>query len=275
MENSGANSGKNFGVWKKIVLISVLALVITSQLVIVVFKPYISAKLIDLAKKYTRGRFVCTLNANGEHVAKLYKISGKKEKLIRSVTGNSCIFSRPKVNAGFFIFASGGGGGATPYESGKNGEIISKHKQITNPVIVIKIGKGGTGTYIDENNNTKTIRFFTHVNWESLLDEEEVESITIPQEYILDGQDYNLTLPKDVNLYGVKGEGEGEDEAGNIKHLYVNGDEYTVVEEPDPDTEPDEGTGEDGTGGTGNPDAGTTPGTPGTEDPTTGDNYRR
>lgn len=123
---------------------------------------------------------------------------------------------------------------------------------------------------IDENNNTKTIRFFTHVNWESLLDEEEVESITIPQEYILDGQDYNLTLPKDVNLYGVKG--EGEDEAGNIKHLYVNGDEYTVVEEPDPDTEPDEGTGEDGTGGTGNPDAGTTPGTPGTEDPTTGDN---
>ncbi len=153
MENSGANSGKNFGVWKKIVLISVLALVITSQLVIVVFKPYISAKLIDLAKKYTRGRFVCTLNANGEHVAKLYKISEKKEKLIRSVTGNSCIFSRPKVNAGFFIFATGGGGGATPYESGKNGEIISKHKQITNPVIVIKIGKGGTGTYIDENNN--------------------------------------------------------------------------------------------------------------------------
>ena len=119
-----------------------------------------------------------------------------------------------------------------------------------------------------EEGDTQTIRFFTHVNWESLLKEEEVESITIPQKYILDGQGYNLILPKDVNLYGVK----EEDEAGNIKHLYVNGDEYTVVEEPDPDTEPDEGTGEDGTGGTGNPDAGTTPETPETEGPTTGDN---
>lgn len=119
-----------------------------------------------------------------------------------------------------------------------------------------------------EEGETQTIRFFTHVDWESLLKEEEVESITIPQKYILDGQGYNLILPKDVNLYGVK----EEDEAGNIKHLYVNGDEYTVVEEPDPDTEPDEGTGEDGTGGTGNPDAGTTPETSGTEDPATGDN---
>lgn len=119
-----------------------------------------------------------------------------------------------------------------------------------------------------EEGETQTIRFFTHVDWESLLKEEEVESITIPQKYILDGQGYNLILPKDVNLYGVK----EEDEAGNIKHLYVNGDEYTVVEEPDPDTEPDEGTGEDGTGGTGNPDAGTTPETSETEDPATGDN---
>ncbi len=137
----------------KAVISALLIIFVLSQLVLVVFKPYISAKLINFAKKYTRGRFVCTLNTQGEHVARLYKINGKEEKLVHSATGNSCIFSRPKVNAGFFIFASGGGGGATPYESGKNGEIISKHKQITNPVIVIKIGKGGTGTYIDENNN--------------------------------------------------------------------------------------------------------------------------
>lgn len=113
---------------------------------------------------------------------------------------------------------------------------------------------------IDTEGDTQTIRFFTHVDWSKATG-----NITIPEDYVLDGQGYNLTLPKDVNLYGVKG--EGEDEAGNIKHLYVNGDEYTVVEEPDPDTEPDEGTGEDGTGGTGNPDAGTTPRTPGTEAP--------
>lgn len=92
---------------------------------------------------------------------------------------------------------------------------------------------------IDESNNTKTIRFFTHVDWNGAT-----EDITIPEDYVLDGQGYNLTLPEGMNLYGVKG--EGEDEAGNIKNLYVNGDEdeYTVVEEPDPDTEPDEGTGE-------------------------------
>lgn len=139
--------------WIKIIPASVLVFVLLSQLIRVVFKPYINAKAIDFAKKYTRGRFVCTLNAKGEHIGKLYKINGKEEKLIHSATGESCIFSRPKVNAGFFVFASGGGGGATPYESGKNGEIISKHKQITNPVITIKIGKGGEGTYIDKDGN--------------------------------------------------------------------------------------------------------------------------
>lgn len=103
---------------------------------------------------------------------------------------------------------------------------------------------------IDEGNNTKTIRFFTHVDWSEATDD-----ITIPDGYVLDGQGYKLTLPEGMNLYGVKG--EGEDEAGNIKNLYVNEDEdeYTVVEEPEPEPEPD-------------PD----PGTPGTEDPTTGDN---
>lgn len=108
---------------------------------------------------------------------------------------------------------------------------------------------------IDTEGDTQTIRFFTHVDWESLLlDEEEVESITIPQEYILDGQGYNLTLPKGMKIYGVK---EGEDEAGNIKNLYVNGNEYEFEEKPEPE-QPDEGTGEggneDGTGGTDNPD---------------------
>ena len=137
----------------KMVLAIFLSIFVLIQLIFVVFKPYISTKAIDFAKKYTRGRFVCTLNSQGEHVGRLYKINGKEEKLIRTVTGNSCIFSRPKVNAGFFIFASGGGGGATPFESGKNGEIISKHRQITEPVIVIKVGKGGSGTYVDESNN--------------------------------------------------------------------------------------------------------------------------
>lgn len=87
---------------------------------------------------------------------------------------------------------------------------------------------------IDEGNNTKTIRFFTHVDWSGAT-----EDITIPEGYILDGQGYKLTLPESVNLYGVKG--EGEDEAGNIKNLYVNEDEdeYTVVEEPEPEPEPD------------------------------------
>ena len=137
----------------KTALILILSLILICQLVIVVFKPYISAEAINLAKKYTRGRFVCTLNTKGEHVGRLYKINGKEEKLIHMATGESCIFSRPKVNAGFLVFASGGGGGATPYESGKNGEIISKHKKITSPVIVIKIGKGGEGTHLDRDGN--------------------------------------------------------------------------------------------------------------------------
>lgn len=94
---------------------------------------------------------------------------------------------------------------------------------------------------IDEENGTKTIRFFTHIDWSSLL--EEVENITIPKGYILDGQGYNLILPKGISLYGTK---ENE-EKGNIKNLYVNGEEYKFVEktepeQPDKDTEDEEET---------------------------------
>ena len=102
---------------------------------------------------------------------------------------------------------------------------------------------------IDTEGDTQTIRFFTHVDWESLLEEEEVESITIPQEYTLDGQGYNLILPKGVTLYGDKGEnGKGSE---NIQHLYVNEEEYEFKEEPEPEPDPE---------------------TPETEGPTTGDN---
>lgn len=114
---------------------------------------------------------------------------------------------------------------------------------------------------IDENTNTQTIRFFTHVDWSGATG-----AITIPEGYVLDGQGYNLILPEDVTLYGDKGESEEE----NIKNLYVNENEYEFEEEAEPE-QPDEGTGEDGnengTGGTGNPDAGTTPETPETEVP--------
>lgn len=207
----------------------------------------------------------------------LLATSGESETGAVQLKGNQCLHIRMQV-------ADGSGTGIYSYITDWNTEPMENVPQHRVPGIYTQedaeallnalLNDTDIPAYLidGEEGDTQTIRFFTHVNWESLLDEEEVESITIPQEYILDGQGYNLTLPKDVNLYGVKGEGEGEDEAGNIKHLYVNGDEYTVVEEPDPDTEPDEGTGEDGTGGTGNPDAGTTPGTPGTEDPTTGDN---
>lgn len=83
---------------------------------------------------------------------------------------------------------------------------------------------------IDENTNTQTIRFFTHVDWSGATG-----AITIPEGYVLDGQGYNLILPEDVTLYGDKGESEEE----NIKNLYVNGDEYKFEEEPEPEPEPE------------------------------------
>lgn len=103
-----------------------------------------------------------------------------------------------------------------------------------------------------EDDEVRTIRFFTHVDWSSLLEGEEVESITIPEGYILDGQGYNLILPKDFPLYGTT-----DNEEENIKNLYLNGKEYTFAENvpelPDEDTEDEEET----TGGGEN--EGTTP----------------
>lgn len=129
-------------------LIAVCVLIIVILLVTVVFRPVFLNIYITVAKKYTRGRFVCTLDNKGNHIGKLYKFSGNKTELIHKSVSNSCIFSRPKINAGFFVFAIGGGGGATPYEGGHSGQIISKHIRIDKPVIVIKIGKGGKGTYV-------------------------------------------------------------------------------------------------------------------------------
>lgn len=118
---------------------------------ITVFMPYFYSKKIAIAKKYARGRFVCTLDENGQHIASLYKLNGNnKPKLISKKENNSCVFTTPKLNVGFFVFAIGGGGGATPYEDGKPGEVISKHKNITNPVIIIKVGQGGNGTFLNK-----------------------------------------------------------------------------------------------------------------------------
>lgn len=132
-------------------LIAVFSLIILSLLFSVVFKPVFSNIYISLAKKYARGQFICTLDNNGQHLGRLYKFNGTtdKKELVHTSISNSCIFSRPKINAGFFVFAIGGGGGATPYEGGKSGQIISKHIRINKPVIVIKIGKGGKGTYLE------------------------------------------------------------------------------------------------------------------------------
>lgn len=132
-------------------LIAVFSLIIISALFSVVFKPVFSNIYISFAKKYTRGRFVCTLDNKGQHVGKLYKFVNGKPDLIHTSVSNSCIFSRPKINAGFFVLAIGGGGGATPYEGGNHGQIISKHLGINKPVIVINIGHGGKGTYVDGN----------------------------------------------------------------------------------------------------------------------------
>lgn len=128
----------------------IFASIIAIALFLVVLKPVFVSKYINFAKKHAKGQYVCTLDNSGNHVAKLYKISNGEKTLIKTTQSNSCIFSRPKVNAGFFVFLIGGGGGATPYESGNAGEIISKYKLIKDPVIVIKIGKGGQGTHIDK-----------------------------------------------------------------------------------------------------------------------------
>ncbi len=133
-------------------LIIIFSLALMISLFKIVLKPVFLNHYIAHASKYTRGRFVCSLDNQGRHVGKLYKINNGEKMLVRTTISNSCIFSRPKINAGFFVIAIGGGGGATPYGSGKPGQIISKHKPISEPVIVINIGKGGKGTYVDEDN---------------------------------------------------------------------------------------------------------------------------
>ena len=128
----------------------IFAFIIAIALFAVVLKPLFVSKYIAFAKKHARGQYICTLDNQGNHVSKLYKISNGKKTLVKTTQSNSCIFSRPKVNAGFFVFMIGGGGGATPYESGNSGGIISKYKLIQSPIIIIKIGKGGHGTFMDK-----------------------------------------------------------------------------------------------------------------------------
>lgn len=134
----------------KKILTGIFIFILVTQLFLVVFKPVFSNYVLKLAKQYSRGRYVCTLDNQGQHTSRLYKLNNGEKTLIKTSVSNSCIFSRPKVNAGFFVFAIGGGGGATPYESGNAGQIISKHVNINKPVIVIKIGKGGRGTYVGD-----------------------------------------------------------------------------------------------------------------------------
>lgn len=137
----------------KIALYSTISIILIVLLFTVVLKPVLLNYYIKHSKEYSRGQFVCTLDKNNDHIGRLYKISNGEKKLIHQTKSNSCIFSRPKINAGFFIFAIGGGGGATPYASGNSGQIISKHIRINNPVIVINVGTGGKGTYISPENN--------------------------------------------------------------------------------------------------------------------------
>ena len=130
-------------------LLCIFVFALAFALFSVVFKPVLVNMYISFAKKYTRGQFVCKLDKNGRHVGKLYKVVNGKMKLIHTSESNSCIFSRPKINAGFFVLAIGGGGGATPYEGGSAGQVVSKHIRIDKPVVVIKIGRGGNGTFVD------------------------------------------------------------------------------------------------------------------------------
>jgi len=128
-----------------------LFIAIFIALILVVIKPYAVAKYIDYVKKNQNGYYICTLNKNGEHIGKSYLVKNNKKELIKTTISNSCIFSKPKTNNGFFIFAIGGGGGATPYESGNSGQVVSKFRFLNSPFIIIKIGKGGNGTILKNN----------------------------------------------------------------------------------------------------------------------------
>lgn len=130
-----------------------VSLLIAITLFAVVLKPVLVAKYIDHAKKQATGQYICTLNSDGKHVGKLYKIKNNEKILEKTTVDESCIFSRPSDNRGFFVFATGGGGGATPYESGNAGEIISKHKFIKTDVLTITVGQGGNGTILINNSH--------------------------------------------------------------------------------------------------------------------------
>lgn len=136
----------------KIVFSLVFSLVLAVALFKVVLKPIFANYYINNASLYAKGRFTCTLDSYGRHVSRLYKLDKGEKTLLKKSVSNSCIFSKPKVTTGFFVFAIGGGGGATPYESGNAGQIVSKHLNIKKPIVVIKIGKGGKGTHVNDNN---------------------------------------------------------------------------------------------------------------------------
>ena len=129
-----------------------LVLILLCLLAITIFRPVLSNYAISTLGKYTKGQYVCALDNEGMHVGQLYKINKGQKELLKTYYSNSCIFSKPKNITRFFILAIGGGGGATPYESGRPGQVVSKRVKVSDSILVIKIGKGGSGTYITSDN---------------------------------------------------------------------------------------------------------------------------
>lgn len=130
-------------------LITLLVLIISCLICVIFFKSALSDLFTSASKKQMNWQYTCTLDEQGQHIGKLYKYDNKEKKLIRTSTSNSCIFSRPENHTKFLILAVGGGGGATPFESGSSGQIISKNHNTTESVWVIKVGKGGQGTFMN------------------------------------------------------------------------------------------------------------------------------
>ena len=153
-------------------LITILVIIISCLICIVLFKSSISNFAISIPQKQIKKQYTCTLDNQGMHVGKLYQYNNKEKELIKTSISNSCIFSRPNADTKFFILAVGGGGGATPFESGLSGQVISKHQNITEPVLVIKVGKGGQGTFMNneqffdaqdgENTTIKELKITAH-----------------------------------------------------------------------------------------------------------------
>ena len=137
----------------KKISIALSIIVLFTLLFNVVLRPTLVSLSINKATKYTSNQYICSIDENGQHIAKLYKLKNGKKFLQKTHTSNSCIFSRPKSNIGYFILIVGGGGGATPYENGKNGEVLSKHFWHLKPITILKVGQGGNGTYINKNGN--------------------------------------------------------------------------------------------------------------------------